>query len=208
MSGKTYRTEQEKFWVEDYAEAYRKNNEKFDTATGNRAWENMLRRASDISNVLECGSNTGRNIESLNSVLPDANKSIIEISLEAFEIVTSKYELESTYNGSIISSDFDENSFDLVFTMCVLIHIHPDDLLRNMKKIFNYSKKYILIGEYFNRTPVMIEYHGQTDRLFKRDFGRMFVETFNVKLLDYGFHWGWLYDDAGFDDVTWWLFEK
>ncbi len=208
MSGKKYKTEQEKFWVQDYAEAYRKNNKKFDTAGGIEAWDKMLRRASDISNILECGSNTGRNIESLNSILPDAKKSIIEISPEAFEIVSDNYEIEDSYNGSIISSEFDESNFDLVFTMCVLIHIHPDDLLENMKKLFDYSRKYILIGEYFNRTPVMIEYHGQKERLFKRDFGRMFIENFDVKLLDYGFQWGWLYDNAGFDDVTWWLFKK
>jgi hypothetical protein len=92
--------------------------------------------------------------------------------------------------------------------MGVLIHIHPDDLLANMRKMFDYSNKYILIGEYFNRTPVMIEYQGQKDKLFKRDFGKLFIENFPVDLVDYGFLWGHIYDDAGFDDVTWWLFEK
>ena len=66
----------------------------------------------------------------------------------------------------------------------------------------------ILIGEYFSRTPQMIEYQGQSDRLFKRDFGKLFIDNFNVQLVDYGFLWGHLYDSAGFDDITWWLFEK
>jgi hypothetical protein len=65
-----------------------------------------------------------------------------------------------------------------------------------------------LIGEYFNRTPVSIEYQEETDRLFKRDFGKLFMEHFSVKLLDYGFLWGHIYDKADFDDITWWLFEK
>ena len=77
-----------------------------------------------------------------------------------------------------------------------------------MRKMFNYSSKYILFGEYFNRTPVMIEYQGEENKLFKRDFGKLFMEYFNVQLVDYGFLWGHIYDDAGFDDVTWWLFEK
>jgi hypothetical protein len=34
------------------------------------------------------------------------------------------------------------------------------------------------------------------------------MENFPLKLLDYGFLWGHLYDSAGFDDITWWLFEK
>jgi len=29
-----------------------------------------------------------------------------------------------------------------------------------------------------------------------------------VKVVDYGFWWGKIYDEAGFADVTWWLFEK
>ena len=90
----------------------------------------------------------------------------------------------------------------------MLIHIHPDDIEANMKKMFNYSRRYILIAEYFNRTPVMIEYRGEKDKLFKQDFGKFFIERFNVSLIDYGFLWGHLYDQAGFDDITWWLFEK
>jgi len=92
--------------------------------------------------------------------------------------------------------------------MGVLIHINPDDLNANIQKVFSYSKKYLLIGEYFNRTPVMIEYQGQKNRLFKRDFGKLFLKNFSAELNDYGFLWGHIYDDAGFDDITWWLFEK
>ena len=78
---------------------------------------------------------------------------------------------------------------DLVFSMGVLIHIAPDQLLKNMKKMFQYSSKYILMGEYFNRTLISIEYQGEKDKLFKRDFGKLFIENFNVRLVDYGFLW-------------------
>jgi hypothetical protein len=64
------------------------------------------------------------------------------------------------------------------------------------------------MGEYFNRTPVSIEYQGKRDQLFKRDFGKLFIENFEVNLIDYGFLWGHIYDSAGFGDITWWLFEK
>jgi hypothetical protein len=95
-----------------------------------------------------------------------------------------------------------------VFTMGVLIHINPDQLLEHMSKMYGYSKKYILIGEYFNRIPISIEYQGEKEKLFKRDFGKLFIENFDVNLVDYGFLWGHIYDIAGFDDITWWLFEK
>ena len=168
----------------------------------------MLAQAADVKSYLECGPNIGRNIDFLQQVLPQARKSIIEISAPAFESVTKKHAFEHAFNGSIEESALPQNAFDLVYTIGVLIHVHPDNLLRVMKKMFDYSSRYVLFGEYFNRTPVMIEYQGQKDRLFKRDFGKLFIENFPVRVVDYGFLWGHLYDQAGFDDITWWLFEK
>ena len=200
--------EQQKFWKDDYAKEYIEKNKNFDAALGVECWKIMLQKARKINSVLECGSNIGRNISFLNSVIPQAKKSIIEISNPAFQYVTSKYDIDKSFNGPILNSDFQDNSFDLTFTIGVLIHISPEDLLANMQKLYSYSGRYILIGEYFNRTPVMIDYQGEKDKLFKRDFGKLFMENFKVQLLDYGFLWGHLYDKAGFDDITWWLFEK
>jgi hypothetical protein len=90
----------------------------------------------------------------------------------------------------------------------VLIHINPQDLLSVMHRMFDWSKKYILIAEYFNRTEVTIPYRGSNDKLFKRDFGKLFIENFEVELVDYGFLWGYEFDTAGFDDITFWLFKK
>jgi spore coat polysaccharide biosynthesis protein SpsF len=199
--------EQQAFWKEKYAEAYIDKNSKYDLAGGVKCWAKMLERTQGINSILECGCNIGRNINFLNHIQPTASKSIIEISPRAFEIVTGTYQLEEAFNGSIVDSNF-SRQFDLVYTMGVLIHIHPDDLLENMRKMYSYSSRYILMGEYFNRTPVMIEYQGQQNKLFKRDFGKLFIENFNVELVDYGFLWGHLYDAAGFDDCTYWLFSK
>ncbi|HXB41268.1 MAG TPA: pseudaminic acid biosynthesis-associated methylase [Bacteroidia bacterium] len=200
--------EQQKFWAENYAREYIEKNKHFDAKLGIKGWEAMLSKTGDIDSILECGCNIGRNINFLNSVLPKAKKSIIEISVPAYKYVTSNYSLDESFNGPIADSEFKNDSFNLTFTVGVLIHISPDDLLINMKKLFDYSNKYILIAEYFNRTPVMIEYQGQQNKLFKRDFGKLFLENFNAEIIDYGFLWGHIYDKAGFDDITWWLFEK
>ena len=77
-----------------------------------------------------------------------------------------------------------------------------------MKSIYENSSKYILIAEYFNRTPVEIDYRGQSNMLFKRDFGKFFKENFECEVVDYGFLWGDEFDSAGFDDITFWLFKK
>lgn len=203
------KTEQEDFWANKYAEDYIRKNQAFDNELGAVAWKQMLANANgSVGNYLECGCNIGRNIDQLKIALPDAKPSVIEISEPAFSSVTARHRFDHAFNGAILDSRFEPDSFDLVFTMGVLIHINPDQLLDHMRRMFEYSRRYVLIGEYFNRTPVSIEYHGQMNMLFKRDFGKLFIENFDVTLVDYGFLWGHLYDGAGFDDITWWLFEK
>ena len=206
----TYNSDQERFWAEEYSQSYMNKNSSFDHVLGAQGWERML-AAADIDTIetyLECGCNIGRNLEQIKLVYPDFVPSAVEINGSALDYVKRTYSPASTYHGAIIDCPFDDDSFDLVFTQVVLIHINPDQLIASMRKMYDLSKKYILIGEYFNRTPTSITYQGEEERLFKRDFGKLFMQTFNVKLLDYGFLWGHIYDAAGHDDVTWWLFEK
>lgn len=203
------KTEQEQFWATTYANDYIEKNSRFDNSLGAEAWRQVLAKTEGkVDSYLECGCNIGRNIDQLKMLIPGARPSVIEISKPAFDLVTSRHDFDRAFNGAIMEADFAAASFDLVFTMGVLIHINPDQLLDHMRRMFEYSRRYVLMGEYFNRTPVSIEYRGQMNMLFKRDFGKLFIENFDVKLVDYGFLWGHLYDKAGFDDITWWLFEK
>jgi spore coat polysaccharide biosynthesis protein SpsF len=205
----SFNSEQEKFWATTYAKDYIRRNSEFDNALGAKAWSSMLRMTDGaVDSYLECGCNVGRNVEQLKIALPGAKASVIEISKPAFDLVTSRHPLVRAFNGAILDSQFEDGCFNLVFTMGVLIHINPDQLLQHMAKMHSYSSRFVLFGEYFNRTPISLEYQGQKDKLFKRDFGRLFVENFPVRLVDYGFLWGYIYDAAGFDDITWWLFEK
>jgi len=95
---------------------------------------------------------------------------------------------------------------DLVFTKYVLIHINPDMLNKIYENIYNLSKKYILICEYYNPVPTVVNYRGNEEKLFKRDFAGEIIEKYNLKLIDYGF----IYKrDLNFpqDDMTWFLLE-
>ena len=48
------------------------------------------------------------------------------------------------------------------------------------------SKKFILIAEYYNPTPVEVSYRGHNGKLFKRDFaGEMMKKYSDLKLIDY-----------------------
>lgn len=202
-------TPQEHFWREKITDSYSRDNSFFDEKLGLQAWEIILSKIdkSDISSYLDCGSNIGRNIAFLKKVLPEATSNIVELAKAPFDKCMSDFHIIESFLGPLKDAKFN-SKFDLVFTSGVLIHVNPDDLLDSMSRMFEASSKYILIIEYFNRTPVMINYRGEDDRLFKRDFGKLFLENFDCEVLDYGFLWGHVFDNAGFDDVTYWLFEK
>ena len=60
-------------------------------------------------------------------------------------------------------------------------------------------------GEYFAEQPTEVAYRGETGALFKRDFGGMYQSLFpELKLRKQGF----LGKAEGWDDVTYWVFER
>ena len=200
---------QDVFWTDDYAESYSLKNSSFDNELGRQGWSKILGKANLMKkNYLEVGCNIGRNLDQLRLLNSQLKPSVIEINPKALELVRLKHELQQAFCGPAQEASFSSEAFELVFTCGVLIHVPPTDLLDVMKKMYEWSSRYVVIAEYFNRTPVSIEYQGRPDLLFKRDFGGMFADNFDVKVVDYGFLWGRIYDSAGFDDITWWLFEK
>jgi pseudaminic acid biosynthesis-associated methylase len=87
------------------------------------------------------------------------------------------------------------------------MHIKPTELAKVYENLYNLSKKYILIYEYYNPTPVSILYRGYEDRLFKRDFAGELIDKYNLHLVDYGFRYHRdNYFPAG--DGTWFLLQK
>ncbi|GAB6087505.1 hypothetical protein JCM11672_27770 [Alkaliphilus crotonatoxidans] len=97
---------------------------------------------------------------------------------------------------------------DFVLTKGVLIHINPQYLDQVYELLYQSSKKYICIAEYYNPTPVSVAYRGHENKLFKRDFaGEMLKKYKDLRLIKYGFVYRY---DPNFplDDITWFLLEK
>lgn len=200
---------QDVFWTDEYAEDYRSKNSVFDNELGRQGWAKILEKADLVEKTyLEVGCNIGRNLDQLRLLDSNLKPSAVEISSKALEFVRSRHALHQSFCGPAQDASFPADAFELVFTCGVLIHVPPYNLLDVMTKMHNWSSRYIVIAEYFNRTAVSIQYQGRPNLLFKRDFGAMFADNFKVDLVDYGFLWGRIFDAAGFDDITWWLFEK
>ena len=97
---------------------------------------------------------------------------------------------------------------DISLIKGVLIHINPDMLPTVYEKLYQSSRRFILVAEYYNPSPVAITYRGHADRLFKRDFAGEMLEMYpDLRLVDYGFVYR---KDPVFpdDDITWFLMEK
>lgn len=94
---------------------------------------------------------------------------------------------------------FPDDSFDLVVTVGLLIHIPDEALEQVMGELVRVSSRYVLSGEYHADEPTRITYRGHDDVLFKRDYGRLYQEWFpELDLVEERF----LTKDEGFDRVT------
>ena len=203
-----YKTEQEKFWSDnEWGDEYIKRNS-YDRVKNNIFFfSKILQRTSNINSILEFGANIGLNLIGLRQLLPKAEYSAIEINKNACQELEKLEFVEPVYNESLFDFKITQK-YDLTFTKVVLIHINPEYLETVYKKLYDTSSKYILIAEYYNPTPVEINYRGHKGKLFKRDFaGEMMDKYDDLKLVDYGFSY---HRDNNFhqDDITWFLLEK
>jgi len=58
--------------------------------------------------------------------------------------------------------------------------------------------------EYFSETREEVPYRDQTGALFRDNYGKRYLDSFKLKLIETGF----LDKEQGFDRVTYWLMEK
>lgn len=205
-----YKTDQEQFWaIEKFAKEYQNRNCKQSlVATNISLFADILKHVtSKPDSILELGSNIGLNLQALRNLLPDAALSAIEINETAANTLSTTMPDVSVSIESLLAWK-PTQLYDFVFTKGVLIHINPDALEGLYQRIYDSSNRYILIAEYYNPTPVSINYRGHNDRLFKRDFAGEFLDMFpQIRCINYGFTW---HRDnfAPQDDITWFLMEK
>ena len=201
-------SEQEEFWAGDFGDDYIQRNLDSSIVAGNVSlFASALSRADNLNSCIELGANVGLNLRALRSLYPDLECSAVEINSEAAQILSHIIGADHVSNCSIFDMDSTEK-YDLVLIKGVLIHLNPELLSDVYTKLHEISSRYVLICEYYNPTPVSVDYRGHSDRLFKRDFaGEMLDRYADLKLRDYGFVY---HRDVNFplDDITWFLLEK
>lgn len=204
---KQYKTEQESFWAGKFGDEYiSRNKDKTIIASNIFMFSKIIKNTSHLDSVIEFGANIGLNLIAVNQLLPDVELSAVEINSKAVSLL-KKHKTIKVYNESILEfvSDYQR---DLVILKGVLIHLNPDKISQVYELVYQTSKKYICIAEYYNPTPVDIEYRGHKNKLFKRDFAGEVLDKYrDLRLVDYGFCY---HRDRNFpqDDITWFLLEK
>lgn len=200
-------TEQERFWQGEFGSDYLKRNQGDGLVASKLAlWAKILAKAPGVSSVRELGANIGLNLQAISSLVPHASMQAVEINQDAFAILSQLPNVNAVCCS--LYEPFPGAATDLCFTCGVLIHLSPDLLPVAYQRLYEGSKRYVLVVEYYNPTPTEVVYRGYEGKLFKRDFaGEMMALFPDLQLVDYGFMYR---GDPVFraDDLTWFLMEK
>ncbi len=191
-------------WTGDFGRAYTERNV-YDWKLRVPAFRAMLKDLS-LERVLEVGCNRGYNLLALREVLGPGPEIVgVEPNAFALEIARAASPRVAAVHGDAYNLPFPDASFDLVFTVGVLIHIPPEELPKALTEIHRVSRRYILAAEYYAAEETPIVYRGQNDLLWKRDFRQHYQTLFpGLRLLREGY-WD---AEQGFDRTHWWLLEK
>jgi len=197
-------TSQENFWKGKFGDKYTDRSLFSDRTL--TIGKDLLSNKIKIKSCIELGANVGLNLDALKKIY-NASTFGVEINSKAFAILKEKHNAK---NSSIINFNTKEK-FELSFVYGVLIHQNPKNLNKIYKLLYQLSSKYIYISEYFNPTPIKINYRGHSNKLYKRDFAKDFWNLHpKLKLVNYGFHWEQdpFLKGSGVGDDTWFLFKK
>ena len=174
-------------------------------------FDKIMRHTFGVQHVLEFGCGAGLNLAALRERFPwlsltgvDVNNCALKTASERLPHPRHRVLTGSILNGMKIPG---VEQADLVLSKGLLIHIHPNDLERAYQTLYDSTRRYILVCEYFSQNPVSIPYRGQPEALWKRDFAGDLLDAYDdLQVVAYGF--AWRRDPDPQDDLNWFLLEK
>ena len=206
---KRYDTEQEKFWQGQFGDEYAtRNTSELYIQENITFFQKVFSLIESPQALLEFGPNTGMNLSAINIINPDMKLTGVEINRHAAEKLEKDLPKADIRVDSFLEFKSEER-WDFVFCKGVLIHIAPDRLCDAYDSLYDHSSAHILIAEYYNTSPIEVQYRGHSEKMFKRDFCGEILDRYpDLRLVDYGFIY---HRDPHFnfyDDVTWFLLKK
>jgi pseudaminic acid biosynthesis-associated methylase len=188
---------QEQFWSGSFGSEYTRRN-RVSAQKRIPFWTNVL-GATQARSVLDVGCNAGWNLQAIKSIDPTIVAAGIDVNSDAVGEARSN-ELDARVASIYQAAQLFPAAFDLVCTSGVLIHIPPESLREAMLNIIAASKRWVLAVEYESSEEEEIVYRGNTERLWKRPFGRLY-ENLGLETVVES-------DAQGFDRCRTWLMVK
>lgn len=187
--------EQEKFWAGEFGDAYTSRN-RVDWRARIPFWREIM-KFTGARSVYEVGCNAGWNLSAIREASP-----------HKVEIGGCDLNGDAALHGALAGLDIVigtakecmAKGYEVIFTAGVLIHVAPENLRAMMQQLIDASAHWVLAIEYAADSEEMIEYRGEKDRLWKRNYGALY-EQMGLKMLRTG-------DAEGFDRCTFWLMSK
>lgn len=191
----------EALWAGEFGDQYVERNADAGAVRG-AFWDEILRLTNPLS-ALEVGCNVGANLR----WLADGERRVVGVDVNQSALAVLEREVSGAtgVEAPARSLPFADKEFDLTFTMGVLIHQPEESLGAVMDEMVRCSRRFVLVGEYHGSETEEVPYRGVSGALFRRDYGALFLDRFpTLRQVESGF----LGRDDGWDDVTWWLFER
>ena len=182
-------THQSQQWIGDFGRAWSTRNqftpdeldrdyERKYGITRSELNQRFLAGVPKDANLLEVGCNLGNQLLALHQA-GFTNLHAIEIQPEIVEQAQARMPFAKILEGSALDIPHSDASFDLAFTSGVLIHIAPKDLPKAMDEIHRVSKTWIWGLEYYTPEITEIPYRGQSNLMWKADYGQLFLQRFD-----------------------------
>lgn len=183
-------TDQSDLWGDEFGEQYTKRNpntpeemqalyrQRFGTERTEMN-EEFLSGLDRSARILEVGCNVGIQLNLLSRLGFD---NLYGVEVNPYAIETS-HEVNKdlpvyVLKGTALDLPFKDGWFDLVYTSGVLIHISPTDIETVMHEMCRCTNRLVWGFEYFTEEGYPeISYRGQSNLLWKTDFGRLFERT-------------------------------
>lgn len=188
---------QEQFWRGDFGNDYTRRNRV--------QWQGRIpfwRQILDVTqarSVLDVGTNAGWNLHAIREIDKSIDCLGVDINSDAVGEARSceldVIEMPATNVGAMF-----RNGYDIVCTSGVLIHVGPAELEETMRAIMDASRRWVLAVEYEAHKEEVVEYRGNTEKLWKRPFGDLYRKM--------GLHLMASSDAEGFDRCKAWLLCK
>lgn len=199
---------QEAFWAGEFGDAYTERNRGRVEANKWFFGPILGPLIPPVRSVIEMGCGAGENLAAIQQIDASIARAGVEINASAAAIAGAF--------GTVVIGSFlhipvrdlvcGRYKSDLVLTKGVLIHVAEEDLQLAYDVLYMSAKRYILVAEYYSKTPREIEYRGHAGRLWTRDFGGELLDKFHdLRLIECVFHYDRL---TGQDNLTHWLLER